>query len=322
MITYLFPNYISKFDIYDIFYSDGNIIIISPQENKQLNIELIDTNNKKFEVIIDPHKHTFIYKIISDYKNIIKISIDGETFETYVNKYTSFENKILMSTIVKDEDEYIVQWINYHNKLGIDNFIIYDNSEKNTLINTLKEFIENGIVLLIKWIYPYRLPKSGLSAQPTQQNHSIYAFRNSKYIGLFDIDEYINPQNNYTNINCLIDDIIKNNNIDVSTIGSFRLLNKLFYNPHNLSTTNYNFLKIYNCDNILHHEREKNFVIPKNINTFSVHMITSGKPMYTINQHFIYFNHYYFLNKTERGKKLTNLIDDSIINKLTLLNIY
>jgi hypothetical protein len=88
--------------------------------------------------------------------------------------------------------------------------------------------------VLIQWNYPYRLPVSGISGQTTQQNHSIYAFKTSKYIGLFDIDEYVNMQKkNVNNIGMFLEEIIKENNIDTETIGSFQLLNKLFYNRHN-----------------------------------------------------------------------------------------
>ena len=38
-----------------------------------------------------------------------------------------------MSTLVKDEDKYIKQWIEFHLNIGIKRFIIYDNSNKNTL---------------------------------------------------------------------------------------------------------------------------------------------------------------------------------------------
>ena len=153
---------------------------------------------------------------------------------------------------------------------------------------------------------------SGISGQTTQQNHSIYAFRYSKYIGLFDIDEYINMQC-ISNIHHFFNQLIKNENIDMDKIGSFRLLNKDFYNPNNLPVANNQFLNIYNCDNITTSGREKNFVLPKNVITFSVHMITCGKPMYDVNEKLAQFNHYIYLNKRSRGRNITNLIDDTIL---------
>jgi len=320
------PICIQNYMIYDIFHNDTNhIIIISPNETNCLNINYIE-ENIKFKLKVCPHNHTYIY--ISDntveYKEKIKLKINNEVIETRVNKYPECKNMILMSTLVLNEDNYIKQWINFHSNIGIDKFIIYDNAgiddkksyhsiEKNSdLKNLLKDYIENKKVILIKWPYPKRLNKSGLSGQTTQQNHSIYAFQNSKYIGLFDIDEYVNMQNE-KNIKLFFEKTIKNYKINTKEIGGFHLYNKYFYNPLNLPTNNYNFLKIYNCSKIIYNMQEKIFIIPKNIETFSIHVITRGKKAYILNEKEIYFNHYFFLNKKDRGKEKTNLIDKTII---------
>lgn len=306
-----YPVNIKKFDIYDIYHNDtSNLVIVSPIENTKL---IIKYNNMNFNTYTCSHNHTYIYHLPQkiEYDNQIQLTINNEVIETKVNKYPSFDHKIIFSTIVLNEDKYIIQWIKYHSIIGISNFIIYDNSNNNTLETLLSEFIKTNVVVLIKWNYPYQLKKSGISGQTTQQNHSIWAFQNSKYIGLFDIDEYINLKTE-NSIDTLLQNIIDINNIDISDIGSFRLLNKFFYNPNNLSTNNFDFLKIYNCDNITLNHQQKNFVIPKNVNIFSVHMIVEGKPMFTVSQDLLFFNHYYFLNKANRGKNKTNLTDNSI----------
>jgi hypothetical protein len=196
------PIYIEKYNIYDIYHNDNNnIIIISPMEKNEL---IIKYNNNIFNVNSCLHNHTYIYVLPNkiDYIDKIELNINNEIIETKVNKYPEFKDKIIFSTIVLNEDNYIIQWINYHYKIGISHFIIYDNSDNNTLETILNTFIKNNIVILIKWNYPYKLEKSGFSAQTTQQNHSIWAFNNSKYIGLFDVDEYINlkTENNIDNL--------------------------------------------------------------------------------------------------------------------------
>lgn len=307
------PVHIPEYNIYDIIHNDSNkIVIISPSETKPLQIKY---ENSTFHIKICPHNHTYIYVLENEveYKESISICINDIIVKTKVNKYPIFKDEIIMSTIVMNEDNYIRQWITFHKNIGISRFIIYDNNKNSNLKNILKDYINDKIVILVKWIYPYRLNRSGISGQTTQQNHSIWAFKKCEYIGLFDIDEYINIQNNNeNNIHTFFNNLIKDENIDTNEIGSFRLLNKLFYNPHNLPTDNYNFLKIYNCDKITLSGREKNFVIPKNVNTFSVHMITNGKKMYNVSHNKIYFNHYFFLNKINRGNDKTNHIDNSI----------
>jgi len=307
------PNNIQEHHIYDIFYNDDNeLIIIIAAEIPFPTIEYLDHDNKKkFQVNICSHKHTYIYKLQIPYKEEITLIINDTIVNTYVNKYPTFPNEIIFSTLVKNEDNYIVQWIEYHFKNGISRFIIYDNSESNTLTDVLKSYIEKNTVILIKWLYPYLLNISGFSAQTTQQNHSIYAFSTSKYIGLFDVDEYVNNQKPLK-INDMLENIIEENNINITKISGFKLLNKFFYNPDNLPTDGYNFLNIYNCDNISKYGQEKCLVIPKNVSTFSVHCVTNGLEIYNVDEKYMYFNHYYFLNKLHRGYNKTDLIDDSI----------
>jgi hypothetical protein len=259
-----------------------------------------------------PHGHTYIYTLKTSYSQHIKLTIENDSFETNVNIYPVFKNEIILSTIVKNEDNYIKQWINFHLCVGITRFIIYDNSDSKTLSTVLYEYIDKQQVILIEWNVPYFLPKSGFSGQTTQQNHSIYAFIDCKYIGLFDIDEYINIQNHATIDDCL-NEMIEIYSLPMNKIGSFTIKNKFFYNPDNLPTEGNQFLNIFTCDSITDHGHEKNFVIPKNVNTFSVHMITHGHPSYNVPKTDAYFNHYYFLNKKDRGRNRTNQTDHSIL---------
>jgi len=283
-----------------------------------------DGNNiLTFDLYKCPFERTLVYSVNVEYDQNIRLMINDYIIETIVNKYPTFNDEIIFSTIVKDEDDFILSWIDYHLRLGISRFIIYDNSIHFTLSTILDEYIKNKIVLLIRWAYPYYM--SGNSAQTTQQNHSIYAFRNSKYIGLFDIDEYVNIQgmhnelvnyaapNKVSKIHYFFEQLIIKENINVNEIGSFSLLNKFFYNPNNLPVSNSQFLKIFNCDNITKQGREKCFVIPKNVITYCTHKISYGNPAYDVNEKYAFFNHYYFLNKSDRGRNNTNLIDDSIL---------
>jgi len=314
-MNYHYPICIEAFNIYDIFHNNDNeLVIISPYIPTPYTIKYISCENEvlTFDLYKCPHKHTYIYSLKNDYVSNIKLMINDFIIETAVNKYPNFKDEIIFSTMVKDEDDFILSWINYHLKLGASRFIIYDNSAKSTLSTILDEHINKHIVLLIKWSYPKRMPISGISGQTTQQNHSIYAFRNSKYIGLFDIDEYVNLQG-ISNIPSFFENLIIKENIDINKISSFRLLNKFFYNPNNLPVNNNQFLKIFNCNSITNSGREKNFVFPKNVITFSIHMVTSGKIMYKVNEKYAYFNHYYYLNKSNRGRNQTNLIDDTIL---------
>ena len=299
------PIHIDIFQIYDILYN-GKLIIIRPAEYP-LDIYC---NNTKMNVYTCPHNHTYIYSLKIQFSSNISLSINKQTINTPVNVYPEFKDEIIMSTLVKNENDYIKPWIDFHLNIGITRFIIYNNSHEDTLSSLLHKYIEKQQVILISWCVPYRLPISGISGQTTQQNHSIYAFSQSKYIGLMDIDEYVNMQE-HSNIHIFFYEIIKR--YELKQIGSFTLRNKFFYNPNNLPTNK--FLTIFNCD-IITKGCEKNFVIPKNVKTFSVHMITDGKPMFLLDEKDIFFNHYVFLNKIDRGKNITDIIDNSILRHI------
>jgi hypothetical protein len=322
MTTIYNPIFIKNYNIYDIFYNDrGNIIIIKPGHCKINNIRIyINDILLNFQVEICSHGHAHIYCLynetfVYDENKTYDIIIDDENVTTKINNYPKFENEIIMSTIVKNEDKYILQWIQYHNKLGITRFIIYDNSTDNTLHTLLSKNITNNIFIVINWQYEHIF-------QQTQQNHSIHAFNKSKYIGLFDIDEYINLQEPYIEIDNFISDIIRIDDVNIDTIGGFQLFNKLFFNPNNLPDDNYNFLQIYNCDTVSLYGHAKCFVIPKNVKTFSAHVITKGLPIKYIGENYAYFNHYIFLNKTNRGFNNTPYTDNSITRLTKLFNLH
>jgi hypothetical protein len=250
-----------------------------------------------------------------DYSQNVKLLINDCVVETPVNKYPSFKDEIIFSTVVKDEDDFILTWVDYHLKLGVSRFIIYDNSANSTLADVLSDYIKQNIVFLIRWSYDYAKHESGISGQTTQQNHSIHTFRNAKYIGLFDVDEYVNIHIT-SNLHDFFQELIEKENIDVNKISSFVFLNKFFYNPNNLPTNDGQFLKIFNCDYITSCGHEKTFVIPKNTICYSVHAVLIGKPAYTLHEKYGQFNHYYFLNKSARGREVTHLTDNSILRNL------
>jgi hypothetical protein len=304
------PIHIDEYQIYDIFYN-GKLIIIRPAE---FPLDIF-CNNVKMNVYTCPHHHNYIYTLKTIYSPTITLTIQNQDIKTSVNVYPVFKDEIILSTLVKNEDAYIKQWIHFHLGIGITRFIIYDNSDCDTLSSVLQDYIEKNQVVLISWNVPYYLPKSGICGQTTQQNHSIYAFQQCKYIGLFDIDEYINMQH-HTNIHIFLNDMIELYQLNKKQIGSFAIRNKLFYNPHDLPTDGTNFLNIFNCDEITLDAREKNFVIPQNVKTFSVHRITDGKPMFLLDEKHIFFNHYYYLNKVYRGNKNTDNTDNSILRHI------
>ena len=322
------PIYIPDWHIYDCFYSDiGEFVIIMPAEMQPApSIQICPGINNSVALHLNkcPHNHTYVYKLdaqrvnsilgqhTKNYPNTVTISIQNadanHKIEININKYPSYAGQLVMSTLVKHEDNIIRTWIDFHIRLGVQRFIIYDNAGTSESLESLRkvllDYILDGVVILISWPYSYRLPISDISGQTTQQNHAIRAFNTARWIGLMDVDEFINIQR---------PDIIHNGGLcrfldsmtsNYTKLGALRLCNKFFYNPENLPVDNGQFLQITNCANkVTKKGREKCFVNPSCVCTFSVHMITRGLRMITIPPRFGYFNHYCYLNKPDQKQK-------------------
>jgi hypothetical protein len=244
-----------------------------------------------------------------------------------------------MSTLVKNEDNIIRTWVDFHLRLGVDKIIIYDNkcspesnknniitnytlipqvfSYKSSLIDLLADYIISEKVIIINWPYAYTLNISGNSCQTTQQTHSCHVFRTARWIGLLDVDEFVNIQQPEimleSGIKQFLDGVILESDISRTRIGGIQFRNKFFYNPDKLPVDDGRFLRITSCaGEVLSKGREKCFVIPVNILTFSVHTITLGGKLIKLPPKFGYFNHYIYLNKSDRGYDRTPWNDMSI----------
>ena len=300
---------------YDVFWYGGknHIVAISSfkDHNENYRITKIDgiKSNIIGTVIPDQHRHTLIV-LFKDLPNItitnICISNSGNWSQLYVlspRLHTTSIDNYCISTIIKNESKYIVPWVDYHVQLGFNKIFIYDNgsSDRNILIEKLKSWIDAHIVHLIDWSFPYILPKSGISGQTTQQNHSIYRLgKVCKWLALIDVDEFIVP--------------IKHNKI-VDMLKPFETMNICAVSLECV-WFGCNGMKQIDENNYLHqmtkrkttsegpYKRQKCIVIPSKIDVFSVHMVVSSKaPTHYVNPWEVaHFNHYIMLSHSAQRK--------------------
>jgi len=340
------PIILKEYGIYDILYNDSNEYIIITSNNMYSDIKLIIEENiidfilytTKAEYDANPIIYSCTYPV---YYNNISLLINNIKIDVNVNNYPSVNNEIIISTMVRFEDPYILQFIKYYLSFGVHKFIIYDNSrspinyygnESSLICITdlpliLKDYIDNGIVILIDWPF---LTEPGLKnrSQESQQNHSLYTFRKSKLIGYIDIDEYLNPQNEFTNLDNFFQNILNKHNLLLDNISGFVIVSKTFKNPYNLPENDFEFLKINTClenvyEDISYHRSmapfmwsmyQKCFIVPKNVKMMQVHypLDTLIEPI-RISKYDIYINHYMFLNKNRaRDFNEPVVFDDTI----------
>lgn len=337
------PIYIKDLRIFDVIYTNRFLLIISGVIDNRLTFKLKTTKSEFIlREILCPQKNVSILEseVCDCDESCIELFVDENFIEKInFNKYPDLNNKIIMSTLVRDEDDYILQWIEYHQSLGVDNFIIYNDSKIDTLSQKLRDLIEKGVVILINWYFDIYeedevIDRIGAGKkQQTQQNHSLYVFRNTNLIGFFDVDEYLNPQIQVQNLKDYFTQFLSESNLDISEIGGFEFPSKIFLNTQNKDESGYEFLKISECgQEFIRISAQKLFVYPKNVDIFSVHNILVGKKGIPLPESQIYFNHYVFLNKKNRNwdgrnnrgrsideyslRNLTPGIDETILKKL------
>lgn len=89
--------------------------------------------------------------------------------------------------IVKDENEYLAEWLWYHQKVGVEHFYIYDNNSKIPVSETLEKEIAAGTVTVIP------IEGTGVQIQAYEQCLAIYG-KDSRWMGFIDTDEFIVPK--------------------------------------------------------------------------------------------------------------------------------
>ena len=97
-----------------------------------------------------------------------------------------FENEVAFALIVKNESRYIGEWLEYHYKIGVDKFYIYNNDsdDRAELLEILEPWIQAGIVDFED--------ASGKYRQMPVYNDAIERHRfDCRYMGFIDADEFI-----------------------------------------------------------------------------------------------------------------------------------
>lgn len=105
-----------------------------------------------------------------------------------------YKYKLAISAVTKNENAYIVEWIDYHIKVGVDHFYLYDNNDDNSLKVLLKSYIKKGIVDLKNW--PNRWPEKNFitGCQTYAYRHALERAKGkAEWLAIMDSDEYIVP---------------------------------------------------------------------------------------------------------------------------------
>jgi len=112
--------------------------------------------------------------------------------------------RVALCAIVKNENPYIREWINYYKDMGIDKILLYDNNDIDgeRLEDVIKDYIENkfvnvfnrrGIIIQNR---AYGKSTQGLAYHSCYYNN----YKNYDWIAFFDIDEFLSIDYKYNDI--------------------------------------------------------------------------------------------------------------------------
>jgi hypothetical protein len=94
------------------------------------------------------------------------------------------KHQITILAAMKNEGDYLQEWIEYHRLIGIEKFYLYDNESDDNTKEILKPYIENGIVDYTYWF--------GDRQQLKMYDDFLEKYKiGTKWLAVIDLDEFI-----------------------------------------------------------------------------------------------------------------------------------
>lgn len=121
-----------------------------------------------------------------------------------------FSNEVSIVAIFRNEGHYLKEWVEYHRKLGVTHFRLYDNGSEDHSLDVLEPYVKSGLAKVIPWQkdaekgkgphYSYNF--TGNQCNAYKDGIKALAGK-SKWVALIDIDEFIVPMKEWDISKCL-----------------------------------------------------------------------------------------------------------------------
>lgn len=107
----------------------------------------------------------------------------------------AYEYQLSICAIFQNEARFLKEWINYHQKVGVEHFWLYNNNSDDNYLEVLQPYINNGIVELKEWNFSYVGGNDFFyRVQIGAYNDCLnLAKGKSKWLAIIDSDEFIMP---------------------------------------------------------------------------------------------------------------------------------
>ena len=114
-----------------------------------------------------------------------------------------FPYNLAVMAMMKNEEPYLKEWLDYHLLAGVNHFYIYDNESNDTTKKVLQPYIDADIVTYT--------PFPGKDNQLLAYNDALQRFKfESRYMAFIDVDEFMFPKA-HLSLTKFINDIAKKN---------------------------------------------------------------------------------------------------------------
>ena len=119
--------------------------------------------------------------------------------EREFNECPEDDDKYIVFTCAKNEEDYIIEWLDYHLGIGFDKVIICDNNDDETILpELLSSYIERGVVEIFD-VTDFQKIQSAMFNMFATQGHY-------KWCAFIDGDEFITISGRYKNVKEMLDD--------------------------------------------------------------------------------------------------------------------
>ena len=103
------------------------------------------------------------------------------------------ENKLYICAIMRDEHDYIREWVEHHIECGVSHFYLYDNESSRGYEKEIGDYIEKGFITIINWPDKKHEIKSGVNNKQIDAYNNFINSRvwaNNEWCAFIDLDEF------------------------------------------------------------------------------------------------------------------------------------
>ena len=121
--------------------------------------------------------------------------------------FSKESQEVCIAAMFQNESRFLKEWIDYHQSVGVKQFILYNNNSTDDYLEILAPYISSSNVILIDWPSEHEANDfihHNFEVQIGAYNHALEFVRGKyEWLALIDIDEYIVPVNESTIIKTL-----------------------------------------------------------------------------------------------------------------------